>query len=378
MTQWRDRLGFGGTLRWSVRGFLHWWWGALATWAPARWRGAFWLARDRLLLAPNANGAKLLRQVNDDMTELATLPLPLAAGDLERLLPPPLAGLPCWLLLPATQVLRRPLALPAAAADRLRDVVGFEIDRQTPFAAAQVHYDVRTLGRHGDRLDVELVAVPRSAVDRSLAQLGPASALLAGADVPATDGGTLGVNLLPADARRRREDPMRHWNRILAGCALFALVAAGWQLLHNRRAAADALAQRIEVEAGDARQVAMQRQQLIDLVEGRAFLESKRASRPAVIEVLEEVTRRLPDNGYLEKLSIQGEQLTVIGFSADAPALVGQFEGAPIWSKPALTGALQPDPATRRDRFSLAATLTGPAAAVAQAATKPVATEARQ
>ncbi|MFT3763163.1 MAG: type II secretion system protein GspL [Pseudoxanthomonas sp.] len=362
MTDWRDRFGFKGARGLGVRGFLRWWGGALATWVPARWRGPLGLARDRLLLSPDGGEASLLRQVHDGTAELATLPLPLAAVDLERLLPPSLASLPRWLLLPAAQVLRRPLSLPAAAADRLRDVVGFEIDRQTPFTAAQVHFDVRVLGRHGDRLEAELVAVPRATVERALAKLGAVSASLVGADVPAADGGMLGVNLLPPDARRSREDPMRHWNRILAACTVLALAAAGGQLLHNRRAAADALARSIDAEAGDARRVAVQRQQLVDLVEGQAFLERKRASRPAAIEVLDEITRRLPDNSYLEKLSIQGDQLSMIGFSADAPALVGQFEGAPIWSKPALIGALQPDPATRRDRFSLAATLTAPAA----------------
>jgi general secretion pathway protein L len=46
-----------------------------------------------------------------------------------------LSDLPRWLLLPAGSALRRRLPLPAAAANRLRDVVGFEIERQTPFAA---------------------------------------------------------------------------------------------------------------------------------------------------------------------------------------------------------------------------------------------------
>ena len=63
----------------------------------------------------------------------------------------------------------------------------------------------------------------------------------------------------------------------------------------------------------------------------------------------------MPDNTYLEKLSIENDQLLLIGLSSDASALVARLEGSPLWRSPALTGALQPDPRTHRDRFTLTA-----------------------
>lgn len=373
MSNWRDRLGrIGGGRGTGVRGFLRWWSGALATWLPARWRTLFGLAHDRLLLSMQNDDVRLLRQTQDHVTELATLPLPLEADALDRILPTSLASLPRWLLLPASQVLRRSLVFPVAAGDRLREVVGFEIDRQTPFTAAQVHYDVRALGRRGDQLDTELVAMPRTALDRALAQLGGAAGALAGADVVDAQGQAIGVNLLPAASRSRREDPLRRWNLVLVAVAVLALAAAGWQLLHNRRAAADAFAQKIEAQAGNARRVAAQRQQLASLVDGQAFLDRKRAELPPAIAVFDEVTRRLPDDSYLEKLSIEGNQLVLIGLSGNAPSLVGRLEGASIWRKPALSGALQTDPTTRRDRFSLTAELASGAPASSNPTAKPV------
>lgn len=85
---------------------------------------------DRLLLTPRGDQADLQRQALDATAALATLPLPLdsvGGGCCRRRWP----ACPRWLLLPAW-VLRRPLGLPAAAADRLREVVGFEIDRRAP------------------------------------------------------------------------------------------------------------------------------------------------------------------------------------------------------------------------------------------------------
>src|SRR3546814_19674360 len=71
------------------------------------------------------------------------------------------------LLLPSATVLRRPLALPLAARDNLLQVVAFEMDRQTPFTAAQVYYTVRELATPAPpgRFNVELVAVPRGTPD---------------------------------------------------------------------------------------------------------------------------------------------------------------------------------------------------------------------
>ena len=41
--------------------------------------------------------------------------------------------------IPESSTLTRNLSLPAAAEDNLRQVLGFEMDRQTPFKADQVH-----------------------------------------------------------------------------------------------------------------------------------------------------------------------------------------------------------------------------------------------
>ena len=280
-----------------------------------------------------------------------------------------IADLPRWLLLPASVSLRRRMLLPAAAADRLRDVVGFEIDRQTPFNADAVAFDARVLGRRDSdgQLDVELVAVPLAALNPQVAALGTLASTLAGVDVVAADGAPLGINLLPLLQRRRQRDPWRVWNVALAALAVVAIAATLWQLLDNRRAAADAFEQAIAKRAAPARQAAAQRQQLQGLIDGQAFLDQARATRPTAVEIIDELSRRLPDGTYLEKLEIADERLTLIGLSNEAAALVGRLQDSALWRLPALAGALQPDPASGRDRFTLVAEL-APAASAATGA----------
>ena len=101
-----------------------------------------------------------------------------------------------------------------------------------------------------------------------------------------------------------------------------------WQLLDNRRAAADALEQEVASRSQAARRVDLQRQQLIDAVQGAAFLDRARSGRPTNVEIMDELSRRLPDTTYLEKLAVEDNRLTLIGLSTEASALVPQLEGS--------------------------------------------------
>ncbi|MCY7313371.1 MAG: PilN domain-containing protein [Pseudoxanthomonas sp.] len=349
--------------------FLRWWKEELLRWVPLRWREFLGLSQDRLLLSRAGDQWRLQWQHATGVSEVAVLPMPLEAGALDAVLGRRLLGLPRWLLLPADGVLRRRIQLPAAAAERLRDVVGFEVDRLTPFTADAVRFDARVLEHRSDgQLDTELVVVPRAPFEQAVAALGEMSASLAGVDAVDAADQPLGVNLLPLALRRREINPERRWNLILAGIALLAMAAAAWQLLHNRRQAASDFTVQVEQRAPQAREVSVQRQRLQDMVEGAAFLQSARARRPTTFEVIDELSRRLPNNTYLEKLSITGDRLLMTGFSPEPSALVAKLEGSALLKSPALSGPLQPDLRAGMDRFSITAELAPAAPAAAGAA----------
>ena len=330
----------------------------------------FGLAQQRLLLRRHDDSLSLALTLpaqpgESPIRELTELPwdAAVAAGEepLSQLLSPRINSLPRWLLLPERDGLRRRLSLPAAAADRLREVLGFEIDRQTPFSAAQVYYDVRLLGRREDgQLDTELVVAPRPLVD---ALLGPDEAWrqqLDGMDAIGAEGQPLRVNLLPVAMRRQRHDPMRRLNRLLLIAGLVMVVLAAWQLLDNRRAAAAQLSAQVDAAAVRARAVAAQRQQLQDLVDGQQFFTAQRTQQASATEIINELSQRLGDDTSLEKLSIEGGRMQLIGMSSSASSLVSKLEGSKLWKTPLLTGVLQAGQGAARERFTLTAELRGP------------------
>jgi general secretion pathway protein L len=301
------------------------------------------------LIVSDRNGERLLGTLPlDDVDVLDTVRLQLDEGGVAR-----------WLLLPASQVLRRVLPLPAAAEPRLREVLAFELDRQTPFSVDQVTFQGRVLGRDlaAQQLQVELLVLPRHLLEAALQALGPLAPGLAGVDAVDADGRRLGLNLLPDSHRDQRRDPVRRLNAALAAIGLVCLLGAAALILGNR---SDRLAEFKTLVADattEARQARILRNQLQISANAANFLATTRATRPTMLELLADLSQRIPDDTSLDKLAINGDKLVIVGQSRAAPALVALLQASPLLRDPALSGAVQADPRSGRDRFTLTATV---------------------
>lgn len=340
--------------------FVRWWRESLLAWLPMRWRWALGWAPARLLLLQRGDALILQREIGSERTDVGRLPWPCEVTALDAVLREPrLRQLPRSWLLPSAGVLRRTLRLPARAAERLRDVLGYEIDRQTPFTADQVTWDARLLGaREGDQVEAELVVMSRRQLEDWRAAMGAWADAMSGIDVLDEDGRPLQVNLLPLEQRRRGGASSLRRDLLLIAAALVLLVLAGNRILDNRQQAADVLRADVEQRAGQARSVATERARLQALVDGAAFLEAQRARRAGTLQVWAELTRLLPDGTYLEKLGIENDQLQLIGLSREANQLVPLLQASTLWRRVYQTGVLQADgTASGRDRFTLTAEL---------------------
>src|SRR5690554_5679831 len=109
-----QRLGLvGGRLAPGLGGFWRWWGLALASWLPARLRALLGLDGRRLLLRHAPGELQVSLERSGQARELARLPLqpgdPADGAAAAMDLPPRLAALPRWLVLPAGAALRRPM-----------------------------------------------------------------------------------------------------------------------------------------------------------------------------------------------------------------------------------------------------------------------------
>ena len=86
---------------------------------------------------------------------------------------------------------------------------------------------------------------------------------------------------------------------------------------------------------------------------------TQRAQQPTMMELLNDLTVRIPDDTVLEKFSFNEGRMVLVGQSRQAAALVGLLQASPLLLTPAIAGAMQPDPRTGMDRFTLTGTVVG-------------------
>lgn len=340
--------------------FWRWWVGELLSFLPPRWRELLQVEDHCLLLVPTAAGYQIESERSGARAPLFELEAESREDwrqQLESGLDEALRGQRRLLVLSDARLLRRSLSLPAAALENLPTVLGFELDRQTPFKAEQVYFDSRVL-RHDSgakQVQVELVVVPRPVLDAELQRLGPLANGLAGVDVIDANGVRLGVNLLPAEQRASlpRTQPLIQAG-LLAASVLLVLFALG-QVVQNRQQAVEQMQAEVEAQRERARVVGALRKQLEDAAAAANFLAVQKQTQASMVVLLDELTQALPDDTFLERLSVSGNQISITGFSSQATRLIGTLQDSEQLRDVALNGAIQPDPRVARDRFTITA-----------------------
>lgn len=347
---------------------LRWWKHELADMLPsARRRGAAGRLETLVLDIDDARVSARLR-TNGKATELASAPRP--APDAS-----PAGGLPAFLALkdtvdpdrtpmvvrvPAREVLTRVVHLPPAAAENLREVLAFEMHRRTPFVADAVYFDFRRLPMApGDALlRVELKVVRRELVDRVLAMLPfPDLAIAGAAEASATDDGGLALRLTRPS---RRTPPRRRLARLLwvANAALLAAVVVIPLVQQGR--AIDGLQAQVAAARAEAESAGALREQAESLRADRRSLIDAKRNRPALVNVLAELTAILPDTTWIQRLEIKARSARLSGASDTASSLIAIIDNSPLFRDAAFSAPVTRNPATGSEQFQLVFEINSP------------------
>ncbi|HUD43825.1 MAG TPA: PilN domain-containing protein [Dokdonella sp.] len=347
--------------------FFAWWGESLLACLPQRWRDRIADRNETLLLEQQGDEVVVLRERGRAApTELGRIARSLSAEAQvaeyrrlrERIEDPAVQAIYC---IDSSRVLRRTITLPAAAEENLRQVLSFEMDRQTPFKADQVYFDSRIVGRDpsGRNLQIELVLLPRPALDAELTGLAGGALAIDGVDIwRAGHGGQRShVNLLPPERRAHRRDLRLPLNLGLIVLAVVLLLLAMSKWLDNRAAAVESMREKVSQSDAQARQVSELKRSLVDSISGANFLSDKKRNEPLMVAVLADLTQRIPDDTFLERMNIENGQVQLQGQSREAAKLIGLLAESPYLANPTFQGAIQPDARTSKERFQITAGL---------------------
>ena len=320
--------------------FIHWWLAELAGLLPASWRAGRGDMTDHLLFAFADDACSVRRWQGDRWVEASRrsvqgLDVLAQMQAVHALLK--LAGggpdAPLALALPPRQVLRKELQLPLAVEENLRTVLQYEIDHYTPFRSDQVYFDYRVLQRDLGlgKIQVLLGVVPRQVVDDEVARLQRWN-LAAQAAVVIDDlrPQAPALDFLPADVRPKHKLGVSRRNLMLAAVvALLGLTALALPIVIKRQASI-ALIQIVEQADRATRSV----ERLRDRVQAEQarynLLIQKKREHPSVILLLDELTRLLPPDTWVQQLSLNGNNLQIQGDTGSSSKLIGLVENSRI------------------------------------------------
>jgi general secretion pathway protein L len=250
------------------------------------------------------------------------------------------------------------LDLPLAAKNDLDQVLRFEMDRLTPFRADEVCFAHRVLrsDARNRRLSVELQLAPKREIERVLQAarrfgLAPSRIELARG---AEHGDAL--NLLSEQAGHGTRE-----GRLRGALALFALVlgiSAVAIPLQRQRATLAELESQVTAARAQAEESLAMRDRLGVLTKSAQFLLADKTRHPLVVQVLDELTRVVPDQAHLVQLELRDRTVELHGFASTASDLIGLLEQSPLFRSPQFRSPVTQDRRSGTERFHISVELT--------------------
>ena len=163
---------------------------------------------------------------------------------------------------------------------------------------------------------------------------------------------------MPPGTARRQTGFGRRLAAKLTGLALVLLAAGLYLPLKHDREVLTVLDARLAQVRAEAVQADALKTQVEKMLERSRFVVERKRNEPGVTELLDEVTRVLPDHTWVLKFSVRNGRLTLSGYSAKPSSLIGLLEQSEMLSEVRFSSPVTMDQKIGLERFNLTAALT--------------------
>jgi general secretion pathway protein L len=252
-------------------------------------------------------------------------------------------------------LLERPVELPLAAERDLDRVISYEMDRLTPFNAADVVWQAVVVRRETTqrRLHLHLWLVPRRALQPCLDLLSRIGLQPAWVEAGSADGTPRRIALAAARTDRTAHRVLATAAGAAAALAVIAIVTPFVTQVLARHATEQAIAaltpQVAKVEA--------LRQNIAAGTAAADILTTERARIGDALQVLAAVTDILSDDSWLTELTLHQGRLAISGQSPAAARLIPALAADPAFHNPAFAAPVTRAPDGHADLFVIRAEL---------------------
>lgn len=254
------------------------------------------------------------------------------------------------LALPEDILLRRSLALPRLNDDEVRQAVELDVRSASPFPEDDTAWGYTV--RRGERLQVDIAITSRRLIER---QTDAARPRLGGAEPEIwVDGDPPLVIAGYGEAARMAQSRRLRW-------VLFALLAVAGVLLgalaitptlQLRAQALEAVRKQEELSRAVSSQVKV-RDELAKVGDQVRLLAKASEKRQDLVALIDEITRRLPDDTVLNRLEIAGSTVRIAGQADNAAQLLQTLGAVAAFKEVRAPSGITRAPAGGKEGFAI-------------------------
>jgi len=348
----------------QIRYAIDWWLQGLSYFCPPSLKRSMGLSPDKLTIEFNDDHV-LVKRYSVDSNEPLEIQRFVETDDLQRM------SVLKWLyeqqekhakiiLLVSEKIfLQKTLSFPSAAESDLREALGFELNRRTPFSQDQAYYDHKIVDhdKQANKLQIELFVVPRQSIDPLLSLLNEWDITIDALKPDSDQADELEIKLLPEEQWGNTRKITDYVTLFLATTAFALFLAALYVPLVQQTQQLDSL----EKEVNKNRKVAIELQKSRDekqnIMEQINFLENKHKNTLRSIELFDEITGIIPDDTWLTRLIIKNEELQIQGESSNASSLIQIVESSEWFVDAQFRSPVTKNNVSGKDKFHLSAKL---------------------
>jgi general secretion pathway protein L len=267
-----------------------------------------------------------------------------------------LRGAKVELVLQHNRFMFRLLELPRRASEFLEGIIRAQVDRLTPWSAADAAFGWYPSTETGsDRMTVTIVATARTLIAPfigAIVSLGADTvAVSAALQQPRPEIAAIKI----FELKTGQAAGQRRIRRILIG-----LLAAAGALSAVSVAASAVIGGVIETQRDDLTRRIAERRAAIQpgrdgASEAALNLQRHKHETPSSVIVIEALSRLLPDDTYLTELRILGDKMQIVGVTRDAPSLIRLIEHTSHFSRATFFAPTTRSPSDSGERFSIEA-----------------------
>ncbi len=233
-----------------------------------------------------------------------------------------------------SDIVERTIQIPKAASDVIEPVLQNQMERIVPWSPDDTRYGYRIVGTNeasAEQLDIQIVATTKSVLDGALRRaesVGLNPYAIDFAPDASSDAASIELASLTPDPLKRTAKALQAGLAVILVLCV-AIGAFGLYLMWNWQVESDDLEARITTASSRVEEVKRLNDENTELRQQRERLVRRKREEPAVMVLIEALSRALPDTAYLSELEIHGRDTRIVGKSDDPTALITMLEDTP-------------------------------------------------